>query len=65
MNFEPPHSFFAKSLAFGEEKDATGDVMTHMVQMRRDRIDAPSEIAVVREVDLFAWPEALGDSKFE
>ena len=65
MDFEPANSVFAKSLAFGEEKNATGDVMTHVVQVRRDWIDAPSEIAVVREVDLFAWPEALGDSKFE
>ena len=54
VNFEPPEAIFSEAFAFRESQNASVKVGSHMVQMRADRVDATSEVAVMGEVELVA-----------
>lgn len=51
MDLHPPQTTLSERLGFLKEKQATRQVVTDVVQMRRERVGAASEIEVVREVD--------------
>ena len=61
MNLEPPETFLADSLRLGVGEDATFQVVTHMVEVGRDWVHSPSEVAIVREVEFFTAAETLSD----
>ena len=63
VNFEPPEAIFSEAFAFRERQNASVKVGSHMVQMRADRVDAASEVTIVREIKLLAFAEGLGNLK--
>mmetsp|Transcript_7811 Transcript_7811/g.7268 ORF Transcript_7811/g.7268 Transcript_7811/m.7268 type:complete len:216 (+) Transcript_7811:886-1533(+) len=63
MDLQPEEAFFAEGLSLGELEDAAVDVRPHVVEVRGDGVDPPSEVQVVREVDRVDAFEALSDAQ--
>lgn len=61
MDLEPPKAFLADSLCLGVHKYSTLQVVSHMVEMWRDRVHSASEVAVMWEVKLPTVAETLSD----
>ena len=57
VDLHPPETILADAFAFRELEDATIDIGSHVVQMRADRVDTPSEVTVVREVEILTLAE--------
>ena len=61
MNFKPKQALFTQRLAISKFQKSSIKISSHMVKMRWDRIDSPSEIHVVREVDVINGFKTLGN----
>mmetsp|Transcript_10168 Transcript_10168/g.22875 ORF Transcript_10168/g.22875 Transcript_10168/m.22875 type:complete len:291 (+) Transcript_10168:970-1842(+) len=64
-DFQPPQPVRAERTRFRKHEEATADVVTDMVQMRRDGVSTASKIHVVREEDLLRMAEIGGHAPFQ
>jgi len=58
VDFEPPQTALAERFCFRKLQKTATEVITNVIEMRRDGISTSTEIEIVREVDFIA--EELG-----
>lgn len=54
MDFHPPKPALTKRFCFAENKQPTGEIITDMIQVRRDRVSTTSEVNIVGQIECVA-----------
>ena len=60
MNLQPIETSRTKRFSFCEHEERPGEIVTHVIEVRRQRVDAAAEVDVVREEDDVV-PEVVRD----
>ena len=65
VNFKPLNTTFTKSFALTQQQQSSGKIITHVIQVRRHRVDSASEIDVMGKIEILDFGEGSRSIELE